>query len=180
MFFAASGLFLSSCDSIKTSIKKEVRSARVLNITTDAHVKPLVVDFEIIPSKEVAQKIVALNAADKTREYQCYNETGRVEAKFHITKKYMEDILKSNRTNIEIWGASKVTRDFHADVLVGALFEYRTYDNSDDFELVVIGYPARFKNWRSLTTEDYKWLQPDKFLERHDTKQIIVKDCPIK
>ena len=177
MCFAVSGLFLSSCNSVKTSVKKEVRAARILNVTTDAHVKPQVVDFEIIPSAEVAARIPSLNAADKTRKYECYNETGRVEVTFHITKDFMEDVLKSQRSKVEIWGASKVTRDFHADILVGAIFEYRTCDNSDDFELTVIGYPARFKNWRSLTTEDYKWMNPELFLERHDTKPVIVNGC---
>ena len=89
----------------------------------------------------------------------------------------MQEILKSQRNKVEIWGASKVTRDFHADILVAPLFEYRTCDNSDDFELTVIGYPARFKNWRSLTTEDYKWIKPELYLERADTKQVIVNGC---
>lgn len=173
MFFAVSGLFMSSCQSVKVS--KDVRNVRIIDGIAEAHVKPQVVDFEIMPSAEVISKVASLNTGDRTRKFECYKETGRVEAKFIISEKYMKEMLNSNERKINIWAASEVARAFHADVIVGAVVEYKTCDNSDDFELTIVGYPARFKNWRSLTTDDYKWLDPEKFLERYDTK-IVIKD----
>lgn len=173
MFFAVSGLFFSSCQSVK--VTKDVRNVRMIDGIAEVHVKPQVVDFEIMPSAEVASKVASLNTGDRARKFECYKETGRVEAKFIIPEKYMKEMLNSNDNKIKIWGASEVARAFHADVIVGAVFEYKTCENSDDYELTVVGYPARFKNWRSLVTDDYKWMEPDKFLERYDTK-IIVKD----
>ncbi len=174
MCFAVSGLLLSSCKSV-VKVTKDVRNVRIIDGIAEAHVKPQVVDFEIMPAAEVVSKVASLNTGDRTRKFECYRETGRVEATFIITEKYMKEMLNSNDRKIQIWAASELARAFHADIIVGAVIEYKTCDNSDDYELTIVGYPARFKNWRSLTTDDYKWIEPNKFLERYDTK-IIVKD----
>lgn len=64
-------------------------------------------------------------------------------------------------TDLEMFKANALyltAQKFDADVIVAASFDVRTAKKG--IEITVIGFPARYENWKVATQEaDYKWIK---------------------
>lgn len=165
--------------------KYQNSQARLLDVTTNTYTKPLVVEFEPLSTGELTGMAGKLNSAGNGREYKVTGNTsstekgrnkGRVEGVIRMSKSKVETELKGDVTEIRKWGTFQVIKDFNADVLLGPLFDIKTSDNGDYYELTVIGFPARFTNWRELEQGDYNWINLEnasKVSDNEKTKAIV-------
>lgn len=166
--------------------KYQNSQARLLDVTTNTYTKPLVVEFEPLSTSELTTMAGKLNAAGDGREYKVTGNTsstekgrnkGRVEAVIRMSKSKVEVELKGDVAEIRKWGTFQVIKDFNADVLLGPLFDVKTSDAGDYYELTVIGFPARFTNWRELGQSDYNWINLENATRTSDSEKTkaIVK-----
>lgn len=158
--------------------KYEESQARLLDMSANAHVKPLVAEFQIISNAELQQSASALNAQNGTeRQYKLFGTKGRLEAYLRLTKEKALVELNGNTANIRSWAVFQINKDFNADVLVGATFDLLKSEQNDYFELTVIGYPARFTNFSSITPADYEWIRLENSTKTSDSEKTkaIVK-----
>lgn len=60
--------------------------------------------------------------------------------------------------NLKINSLYLTAQKFDADVIVAATFDVRTVKKG--IEITVIGFPAKYENWKVATKEeDYKWIE---------------------
>lgn len=60
--------------------------------------------------------------------------------------------------NLKINSLYLTAQKFDADVIVAATFDVRTVKKG--LEITVIGFPAKYENWKVATKEeDYKWIE---------------------
>ena len=60
----------------------------------------------------------------------------------------------------------------HCDVIVAATFNLRTRDEGDGYVMTVVGYPASFTGWATVTPQDYQWIQMEKVQTTSDREKI--------
>lgn len=111
----------------------ENAQARMPQILVQPLVKPLVCEVEVDTSKPTS-----------------YTET--------LTKTKVEKDLEGNLENVHNYGIFKYTTATETDMIVGATFHlYSTEDGS--YVLEIKGFPAKFKNWHTATSDDYEWMR---------------------
>lgn len=133
--------------------------ARLLDVTTNAHVKPQVVEFAVLPDAELRQTAQKLNAKGEGRTFTVFGNVGRLESHLRITKEKAMVELRGELTNIRSWAVFQINQAFNSDLLVGATFDIQKPEDSEFFEVTVIGYPARFTKFSSVTPADYEWIR---------------------
>lgn len=70
-----------------------------------------------------------------------------------ITKMTVQDV-----SNLKINALYLTTQKFDADVIVAPTFDIRTVKKG--IEITVIGFPAKYQNWKVATKEeDYQWIE---------------------
>lgn len=178
-FLFGTVLFGTSAFAQKTTVveKYEESQARLLDMSTNAHVKPLVAEFQIITNAELQQSVSTLNAKNGTeRQYKLYGTKGRLESYLRLTKEKALVELNGSPANIRSWAIFQINKDLNADVLVGATSDILKSEQNDYFEVTVIGYPARFTNFSSITPADYEWIRLENSTQTTDsekTKSIL-------
>lgn len=166
-------------------VKFQNSQARLLDITTNAYVKPMIVEFEPLSVSEATTIANKLNAAGDGREYKVTGRTSetekgknkaRVEAVIRMSLAQVESLKNPVTGSVEVseirkWGTFQVAKAFDADVLLGPLFDVKTADAGGFYELTVIGYPARFVNWRDIRNDDYMWINVEKSTGKSDSEK---------
>ena len=138
----------------KTTVKYQDTQARLLDVTSNAYVKPLTVELKV----------------DTT--------AGRISDEWLLTKEQVEVEMGGDLTNIRSWGVYQSSQKHKADVIVAATFNFQTDDTREGFyKLTVIGYPASFVNWATATETDYEWIRMEKVVTTSEREKIsaIVK-----
>lgn len=137
----------------KTVVKMQDTQARLLDVTSNAYVKPLTVELIVDKSK------------------------GRITDEWVLTKEQAEQELKGDLANIRSFGVYMSSQKHKADVIVAATFNFRTNDAGTGYLLTVVGYPASFTNWKTADASDLEWIRMEKTLTTADREKIsaIVK-----
>lgn len=106
--------------------------ARLLDVTTNAYVKPLTVELKVI--------------------------SGRTVDSWKLSKEQVENDFRGNVANIRSWAVYMASRKHDCDLMVAATFNFRSLDNGDGYEIEIVGFPAIFQNWATITENDMYWI----------------------
>lgn len=126
-----------ACSSAQTYVDYQSAQARILDIVTSGYVKPKVVDLEMIKKPNS-------------------NEDLRMVDSIFYTKAQVK-AMNSDEANIRANASFHFCEKYQADVIVGALYDIHTTANHDGYMVKVIGYPARFHNFRDADEQKDKW-----------------------
>jgi len=146
-------LGVAGAQAQKPTVKIQDTQARLLDVKSNAYVRPLVVELKVDTSK------------------------GRVVDEWPLTKEQVEVEMNGDLTNIRSWGVYKSSQKHNADVIVAATFNFQTDEKPGFYKLTVIGYPASFVNWETAKEGDYEWIRMEKTVTTSDREKIsaIVK-----
>jgi hypothetical protein len=129
----------------KTTVNFHDTQARALETTTVSHVKPLIVEVDVNPERKTT------------------------------TRWLTEDAVKAMNgdvANIRSWITFQFTKDHDADVVVAPMYEINTNDTKGGYDVTVVGFIGKFKNWRSLANEDYDWIRMESVLKTSDREKV--------
>lgn len=138
----------------KATVKIQDTQARLLDVNSNAYVRPLVVELKVDTSK------------------------GRITDVWPLTKEQVEVEMSGDLANVRSWGVYQSSQKHKADVIVAATFNFQTDEDRPGFyKLTVIGYPASFINWETAKVTDYEWIRMEKTITTADREKIsaIVK-----
>lgn len=141
----------------KTVTHVRETQARIVDGYARAYVKPMTVELEIIKD----------NAGNELRVNDVWT----------LSKAEVES-MDGNLVNIRSYGVFMSAKKYHADAIVAATFNFRDNpDGTDSYILEVIGFAARFKNWKTATPADYEWMRMEKTqtTDERDNLRAIVK-----
>lgn len=144
---------MSSVYAQKDRVKVQDTQARLLDVTSNAYVKPLTVELKV----------------DRTK--------GRIRDEWSLTKEQAEGEMKGDIVNIRSYAVYMSSQKHNADVIVAATFNFRTNDEGTGYQITVVGYPAIFENWKTADATDYEWIRMEKTLTTTDREKIsaVVK-----
>lgn len=128
----------------KTEYHFQDTQARLLDVTSNAYVKPLTVELNVL-TKEHKTWVFPLTVAE-------------VEA------------MKNDLVNLRSYAVYAASKQENCDVIVAATFNIKSVRNG--FEVTVIGYPANFVNWKTATKDDYEWIRMEKVQTVSDKDKI--------
>lgn len=129
--------------------KQQFTQARLLDVTSNAYVKPLTVELQVDKSK------------------------GRITDVWDLTIEDVES-LKNDLTNIRSYGVYMSSNKHNVDVIVAATFNFRTNDAGTGYVLTVVGYPANFVNWKTADATDMEWIRMEKTITTSDREKIAA------
>lgn len=157
-------LGIAGMQAQKTTVKIQNTQARLLDVSSNAYVRPLVCELKVDTTKGVGG---------------VEGNSGRIVDEWPLTKEQVETELNGDLANIRSWGIYRSSRKHHVDVIVAATFNFQSVDDKPgiDYLLTVIGYPASFVNWGTATDNDYEWIRMEKTITTNDRDKIsaIVK-----
>lgn len=144
---------MSSVYAQKDRVKVQDTQARLLDVTSNAYVKPLTVELKV----------------DRTK--------GRIRDEWSLTKEQAEGEMKGDIVNIRSYAVYMSSQKHNADVIVAATFNFRTNDEGTGYQITVVGYPATFENWKTADATDYEWIRMEKTQTTTDREKIsaVVK-----
>lgn len=119
----------------KTVTRVQETQARLLDVTSSAYVHPLTVELKVDENK------------------------GRVRDVWELTKEQAEIEMHGDLANIRSYGVFMSSKKHNCDVIVAATFNFKTSDNGNGYELEVVGFPASFTKWATVTIADYEWIR---------------------
>lgn len=133
--------------------------ARLLDVMSNAYVRPLTVELQVDNSK------------------------GRIRDQWELTGAELSDlgVISSNGTielsNLRSYGVYKSAQKHNCDVIVAATFNFETTDLLNGGTLEVVGYPANFINWKTADDKDLEWIRMEKVqtTSERDRLNAIVK-----
>lgn len=148
MLFAMIGV--AAAQAQKTTVRIQDTQARLLDVNSNAYVKPLTVELQV----------------DKTK--------GRIRDEWPLTKEQAENEMQGDITNIRSYAVYMSSQKHNADVIVAATFNLRTNDAGNGYIITVVGYPAVFVNWKTADASDYEWIRMEKTLTTSDRDKIAA------
>ncbi len=133
--------------------------ARLLDVMSNAYVRPLTVELQVDNSK------------------------GRIRDKWEFTGTELMDLgaITANGTlnfsNLRSYGVYKSAEKHNCDVIVAATFNFETVDLKNGGTLEVVGFPANFINWKTADDGDLEWIRMEKVqtTSERDKLNAIVK-----
>ncbi len=129
----------------KTEFRFQDTQARLLDVTSNAYVKPLTVELQVLTNKRISEVI-------------------------KLTRQEVEQDMKGDLTNIRSFAVYRASQLHDCDVIVAATFNIRTA--GDGYEVNIIGYPANFVNWKTASQADYEWIKMEKTVTTSDKDKI--------
>lgn len=129
----------------KTEFRFQDTQARLLDVSSNAYVKPLTVELQVL-TKERISEIIPLNRQE------------------------VEQDMKGDLNNIRSYAVYRASQIHNCDVIVAATFNIRTAGGG--YEVNIIGYPANFVNWKTATQADYEWIRMEKTQTTSDREKI--------
>ncbi|MBR1687420.1 MAG: hypothetical protein IJ710_02685 [Prevotella sp.] len=133
----------------KTTVKFQDTQARLLDVNSNAYVKPLTVELQVLTNKRISDVIP-------------------------LTKDQVEIEMKGDLTNIRSFAVYRASQLHDCDVIVAATFNVRTNAAGDGYEVNIIGYPANFVNWKTATQADYEWIKMEKTITTAERTKIAA------
>lgn len=151
LFFVVLGV--GSVQAQKSVVRMQDTQARLLDVNSNAYVKPLVVELEV----------------DQTK--------GRIRDVWTLTKEQAETEMRGDLSNIRSYAVYMSSKKHNADVIVAATFNVKTNDVGDGYDVEIVGFPANFVKWRTAVQTDLEWIRLEKTLTTADREKIsaIVK-----
>ena len=134
----------------KTNVRMQETQARLLDVTSNAYVKPLTVELQIDKSK------------------------GRIKDEWTLTREQAEQEMNGDLVNIRSYAIYMSSQKHNEDVIVAATFNVKTNDDGNGYKVTVIGYPATFINWKTAEASDYEWIRMEKTLTTADKDKIAA------
>lgn len=144
VFTIAMSLF---CYAQKTEFRFQDTQARLLDVTSNAYVKPLTVELKVLTNKRVSEII-------------------------KLTRQEVEQDMKGDLNNIRSFAVYRASQLHDCDVIVAATFNVRTA--GEGYEVNIIGYPANFVNWQTATQADYEWIKMEKTVTTSERDKIAA------
>lgn len=137
----------------KTTVRIQDTQARLLDVNSNAYVKPLTVELSVDTTK------------------------GRIRDEWTLTKEQAEVEMKGDIVNIRSYAVYMSSQKHDADVIVAATFNFRTNDEGTGYLITVVGYPATFQKWKTADEKDYEWIRLEKTITTNDRDKIsaIIK-----
>lgn len=137
----------------KTAVHVEQTQARLLDVQTNAYVKPLTVEVKI------------------------NDKVGRIKDTWHLSKEKVEEAMHGDISNVRSFGIYMSAQKYSADLIVAGTFHLETDEKTGGYNLTVIGYPANFVNWKTASEQDYEWIRMEKVQTTSDKEKIsaIIK-----
>lgn len=118
----------------KTVVKKfQDTQARWMDLQASGYVKPLAVELKV-------------------------SSVGRISQSWPLSKDQAELEMKGDLKNIRSWALFMTCEKYVADVIVAPTFNIKTTDDGNGYVVTVVGFPANFVNWRTITDADYQWI----------------------
>lgn len=99
----------------KTNVRMQETQARLLDVTSNAYVKPLTVELQIDKSK------------------------GRIKDEWTLTREQAEQEMNGDLVNIRSYAIYMSSQKHNADVIVAATFNVKTNDDGNGYKVTVIG-----------------------------------------
>jgi len=130
-----------------TEFRFQDTQARLLDVMSNAYVKPLTVELQVMTKKRISEIIP-------------------------LTKQEVEQDMKGDLSNIRSFAVYRASQIHDCDVIVAATFNVRTA--GDGYEVNVIGYPANFVNWKTASQEDYEWIKMEKTVTTSEREKIAA------
>ncbi len=131
-----------------TTVRMQDTQARLLDVTTNAYVKPLTVELQVDTN------------------------TGRIRDVWTLTNEEAIVEMDGDLANIRSWAVYKSAEKHNADVIIAATFNVRTNDDATGFEVTVVGYPGNFKNWTTATNDDLEWMRMEKVYTTNEREKV--------
>lgn len=121
--------------------------ARMVDVTANAHVKPLTVEMKV---------------------KEGYNN--KVPFVLQLSKTEVEVAMKGNLEDIRALAVYEFAKKEGADLILAATFKVST-NSLGGYDVEVRGFPANFINWRTVTTADYDWIHKERLVEASDSRK---------
>lgn len=137
------------CFAQKTEFRFQATQARLLDVMSNAYVKPLTVELKVLNTKRISEVI-------------------------KLTKQEVEQDMKGDLDNIRSYAVYRASQIHDCDVIVAATFNVKTSNDGTGYEVNVIGYPANFVNWKTATSEDYEWIKMEKTVTTSEREKIAA------
>ncbi len=134
--------------------------ARLLDVMSNAYVKPLTVELKVDNSKGRIRDSIRVSAAEII-------ELGVIAPNGAI-----------DMANLRSYGVYKIAKKYNCDVIVAAIFNFVANDLlKDGGVLEVVGFPANFVNWKTAEDSDLEWIRMEKVqtTSERDKLNAIVK-----
>lgn len=133
-----------------TNIRMQDTQARVLDVESNAYVKPLTVELRVDTSK------------------------GRVKDEWILSREQAEQELGGIIENIRAYGVYMSTQKHNVDVIVAATFNIKTNDAGTGYIVTVVGYPATYENWKTADETDYEWIRMEKTYTTNEKEKVAA------
>lgn len=145
--FAATGAFAQKT----TQVQYQETQARLLDVSSNAYVKPLTVELKVKNSQRIREVV-------------------------KIPRDFALVAMKADPSNWRSYAVYEVSKRMQCDVIVAATFniKYDEVAGDQDVQIEVVGYPADFVNWQTATTQDLEWIRMEKTITTAEREKIAA------
>ncbi len=120
--------------------------ARKVNVISNAYVKPLTVEVQVIGKQRITEVI-------------------------KLSKEEV-DALHNDQENIRNFAVYRACKLHNCDMIVAAISNIKSEYGQTEVE--IMGYPANFINWKTATQADTAWIKLEKTLTISDREKIAA------
>lgn len=138
-----------------TQIQYQETQARLLDVSSNAYVKPLTVELKVKGSQRVREVV-------------------------KIPRNFALVAMKGDPSNWRSYAVYEVSKRMQCDVIVAATFniKYDEVAGDQDVQIEVVGYPADFANWQTATAQDLEWIRMEKTITTAEREKIAAAVKP--
>lgn len=132
-----------------TQAQYQETQARMLDVSSNAYVKPLTVELKVRDGEKVCEIV-------------------------KIPKSYAIVAMGNKPSNWKSYALYVVSKKLKCDVLVAATFNIKFDEVAGDTEVSVEvnGFPADYVNWKTATSDDMEWLRLEKLFTTDDAEKV--------
>ena len=134
-----------------TQIQYQETQARLLDVSSNAYVKPLTVELKVKSSQRIREVV-------------------------RIPRNFALVAMKGDPSNWRSYAVYEVSKRVACDVIVAATFniKYDEVAGDQDVQIEVVGYPADFTNWQTATSQDLEWIRMEKTITTAEREKIAA------
>lgn len=145
------GCVLSGFAQKTTQIQFQETQARLLDVSSNAYVKPLTVELKV-------------------------KGTERIREIVSIPRNQAMIAMKADPVNWKSYAVYEASKRLSCDVIVAATFNisYDEVAGDKDVQIEVVGYPADFVNWHTATPQDIEWIRMEKTITTAEREKIAA------
>lgn len=149
LLFVALGLVMFAGSEVHAQkyVKYRNSQARLAEPVMGVYIKPLIAELKIDEAK------------------------GKIKDVWNFTNDEVNS-LKGEVENLRKRALFMSTEKHDVDVIVAASFDISSNDNGEGYTVTVIGYPAKYVNWRTATPQDNDWIRNEKISPNNEKEQV--------